>query len=453
SASASTPTNNTNSALPSPVGDRRRQGLSRARRYLASRQSALDSFQNVRDHPVMADFADAMLHRRPGQAANHGPPDEASLRQLQLARGAISSKMIASRTAIQTLQSVDVNQLSGNERTCIICYNDYGVESPEGSVESPVRLPKCKHVFGNICIKKWLEDSDNCPYCRDKLPSEPKTAQSVSGRAFMNLMRLRGITSLQEHVYAHLLSGATPDELLDALTRQSRGAERRSPPDDATGEDHRRTRQRRSSPAPTAAANRAAASDHRSAAHDDDLLARALRREHVSLADAQLLHSGAPRSVAALYGRDNNGLSPASARDSQSVPPPWFSPMNVQHQDQRDVPDGAGTTRASSQSGLRGFPNSSAVPAGALHGPRSQGGGHAFRQAGLYIVHGSADQGSMPSSPYVIERQLPNPLQGHSRLDDVAGYDGNVPSLRGSVPGQGAQQSTSDGSRRWPSAL
>lgn len=74
---------------------------------------------------------------------------------------------------------------------CVICYNDYGVESPEGINEAPLRLPKCKHVFGDHCIKKWFEDSDSCPCCRDKLPSEPRSIQG-SARAFMNWMRLRG---------------------------------------------------------------------------------------------------------------------------------------------------------------------------------------------------------------------------------------------------------------------
>ena len=77
---------------------------------------------------------------------------------------------------------------------CVICYNDFGVESPEGINEAPLRLPRCKHVFGDHCIKKWFEDSDSCPYCRDKLPSEPKHSQSHgSARAFMNMMRMRGL--------------------------------------------------------------------------------------------------------------------------------------------------------------------------------------------------------------------------------------------------------------------
>lgn len=57
---------------------------------------------------------------------------------------------------------------------CAICYNDLGVKTPDGDIEVALRLPKCKHIFGDVCLKKWLEDSDSCPFCRDKLPSEPK---------------------------------------------------------------------------------------------------------------------------------------------------------------------------------------------------------------------------------------------------------------------------------------
>jgi hypothetical protein len=34
-------------------------------------------------------------------------------------------------------------------------------------------------VFGDRCLKQWLQDSDSCPYCRDKLPSEPKRSQAA----------------------------------------------------------------------------------------------------------------------------------------------------------------------------------------------------------------------------------------------------------------------------------
>lgn len=54
----------------------------------------------------------------------------------------------------------------------MICYNEMGVQNPEGILEHATRLPKCKHVFGDRCLKKWFEDSDSCPYCRDKVPSE-----------------------------------------------------------------------------------------------------------------------------------------------------------------------------------------------------------------------------------------------------------------------------------------
>lgn len=64
----------------------------------------------------------------------------------------------------------------------MICYNEFGIQNPDGVVEQPIRLPKCKHVFGDKCIKKWFEDSDSCPYCRDKLPSELYVHSHTSGR-------------------------------------------------------------------------------------------------------------------------------------------------------------------------------------------------------------------------------------------------------------------------------
>lgn len=58
---------------------------------------------------------------------------------------------------------------TNNTLVCNICYNNFGDKSTEGIVEVPVRLPKCKHIFGNYCISKWFAVSARCPYCRDKV--------------------------------------------------------------------------------------------------------------------------------------------------------------------------------------------------------------------------------------------------------------------------------------------
>ena len=65
-----------------------------------------------------------------------------------------------------------------------ICYNDYNTESPEGIVEAPLRIPQCGHVFGDHCLKRWLSESDCCPYCRVKLPAEAK----VDGPSLRDLL-------------------------------------------------------------------------------------------------------------------------------------------------------------------------------------------------------------------------------------------------------------------------
>lgn len=89
--------------------------------------------------------------------------------------------------ALEMMEKLMVSSLA-----CVICYNDYGVESPEGVNEAPLRLPPCKHIFGDHCIRKWLEESDSCPYCRAKLQAEPRHSYG-SATTFIDMMRLRGL--------------------------------------------------------------------------------------------------------------------------------------------------------------------------------------------------------------------------------------------------------------------
>lgn len=54
--------------------------------------------------------------------------------------------------------------------TCPICAVDIGTKSPEGVRETYAITP-CGHVFGNVCIKKYLAITDKplCPVCRTDL--------------------------------------------------------------------------------------------------------------------------------------------------------------------------------------------------------------------------------------------------------------------------------------------
>ncbi|CAK7273112.1 hypothetical protein SEPCBS57363_005487 [Sporothrix epigloea] len=84
---------------------------------------------------------------------------------------------IVTNRFIVAMEVVQIDSLDEDDKMCVICYNDFGTSTPEGYTEYPLRLPKCKHIFGDRCIKTWLKDSDNCPYCRDKLAPEPQVVQ------------------------------------------------------------------------------------------------------------------------------------------------------------------------------------------------------------------------------------------------------------------------------------
>ncbi|ORY66460.1 uncharacterized protein BCR38DRAFT_180712 [Pseudomassariella vexata] len=147
---------------------------------LGRSRTAASSSEPSSDEEADPNDPEAVTMRRMIEAGLLPPsltgPEE-TIRQQQLLRGSLPTRRVASRSAISSLQSVTIQDLPESERTCIICYNEFGIENPEGINEAPLRLPRCKHVFGDHCIKKWFEESDSCPYCRDKVPSEPQFRQ------------------------------------------------------------------------------------------------------------------------------------------------------------------------------------------------------------------------------------------------------------------------------------
>lgn len=58
-----------------------------------------------------------------------------------------------------------------------------GVANPDGVVEMPYRFPKCRHIFGDKCIKKWTTEAITCPYCRTPLVDDTaKVNRAVNAR-------------------------------------------------------------------------------------------------------------------------------------------------------------------------------------------------------------------------------------------------------------------------------
>lgn len=159
------------------------------------------------------------------------------LRARQVARGQ-STKKVASRKAIESLEPVNVADLPETDRICDICYNDYGAESPEGISEQPLRLPICKHIFGEHCIKKWFQDSNSCPYCRSELPTQQvyTQANAQSIREFLDSGHFRRHGSRTQH---ELLRQMAQFNERYSGPRAWQAADRRSPPSENTGNTRR----------------------------------------------------------------------------------------------------------------------------------------------------------------------------------------------------------------------
>jgi len=77
-------------------------------------------------------------------------------------RGAIEA-------GLRLLQYLDIGSIPKDCRECSICGVPYG-EQGDGKIEYPVALP-CdeKHIFGNTCVRKWLQTNETCPLDRREI--------------------------------------------------------------------------------------------------------------------------------------------------------------------------------------------------------------------------------------------------------------------------------------------
>ncbi|KAK3330833.1 hypothetical protein B0H66DRAFT_528174 [Apodospora peruviana] len=243
-------------APPAPPNTERRRNYTVPRPQRLPRQAAQNSDYDSDEDLDQLDGDQALRfieQFQVGSSNYHRDMGEAQVRAHQILRGQISNKRIASKKALSALQSVDMDSLEESERTCVICYNEFGIPNPEGINEAPLRLPGCKHIFGDHCIKKWFEESDSCPYCRDKVHSEPIfPANTQALRDLYRHTRYTGTrpssdnrTSPFGETLVRIM--AQRDERFDASPpRTWQTGERRSPPSEAS-ESRRRTRARHSS--------------------------------------------------------------------------------------------------------------------------------------------------------------------------------------------------------------
>ncbi|KAF2843775.1 hypothetical protein M501DRAFT_1028537 [Patellaria atrata CBS 101060] len=71
----------------------------------------------------------------------------------------------------QLFPRVELTTLDVEDRSCCICREDYSYEKADYAVHLPCGNG---HVFGNDCIRHWLNVNDSCPTCRTQLFVEGK---------------------------------------------------------------------------------------------------------------------------------------------------------------------------------------------------------------------------------------------------------------------------------------
>ncbi|XMA20511.1 hypothetical protein WAI453_013302 [Rhynchosporium graminicola] len=155
--------------------------------------------------------------------------EEASYREdeeeqaLLMDRASAAGRRIMAKEAFNSLEKIKVEDLPKESKDCTICYNDFGLENPDGVIEQPVRWPKCKHLFGDKCIQRWFkEGKDTCPYCREKIPSESATKNLGMETQLRTLQRRRLLQAAaggqQQLRHDGLTTGIPPEDPVSERT-------------------------------------------------------------------------------------------------------------------------------------------------------------------------------------------------------------------------------------------
>lgn len=87
-----------------------------------------------------------------------------------LSRGIMKSVKLKSPVKTSVARHDDHVDLEDIDPACAICQVDVGTKSPDG-VKEGWSITPCGHVFGNVCIKRYLSITDKplCPVCRTDL--------------------------------------------------------------------------------------------------------------------------------------------------------------------------------------------------------------------------------------------------------------------------------------------
>lgn len=73
---------------------------------------------------------------------------------------------------LRTISLAKLPECCNGITTCSICFGDLADKTKKGVSERAVRLHGT-HIFGALCIRKWLEENDSCPICRAKVHAGP----------------------------------------------------------------------------------------------------------------------------------------------------------------------------------------------------------------------------------------------------------------------------------------
>ena len=132
------------------------------------------------------------------------------------------------RAFLEALPIVKKEELPENSQICHICKELFDAPNvvPEMTdiAEVPVKLP-CNHIMGEDCLKKWLENNNSCPLCRNNLFGQSNEERQALHAAISEYTALLGHQTYrqQSETLSTLILEANSDNLELSVLRMEIG--------------------------------------------------------------------------------------------------------------------------------------------------------------------------------------------------------------------------------------
>ncbi|KAF2649854.1 hypothetical protein K491DRAFT_683489 [Lophiostoma macrostomum CBS 122681] len=109
----------------------------------------------------------------------------------------------------EVMSSSSYDDVDEHDTSCFMCMYAYGCKYNNKQETEPAVKTTCDHVFGKMCLSRWIQDHDTCPYCRHRVCHFADNLSKGARTIFYSIMDLqKARMQLDEQIDQYFLGDA-----------------------------------------------------------------------------------------------------------------------------------------------------------------------------------------------------------------------------------------------------